>query len=433
MKILVRTLILSLFLAGTFAQAQPGWNWGDQIDVAKEKNALYTDFVKAGKYKEAIAPHSWLLENTPDLNTSIYINGATIYENLAESESDAAKVEEYKQKALEMYDLRIQYFGDEANVMNRKVFPAYKFYKGDKSKYKDLYDMFTKSFELNGADMYDQNLMAYMDVVRRYKLTGGDISDEEVLDVYTEITEVIDQKKQNAKNLGRLERIADNIDKLLTSTIDLNCDFVEEKLGPKLAETGDLKLAKKIFQLMLTGKCTDRPLAYDAAQIVNENEPSFGIAKFLGIRASQDDDMESALKYYNQAIELTDENTKKAEIYLNIARLYASGGDKISSRNNARKALAFDPSLNDAYSLIGDLYMNSFNDCKQGEKKTHDYAVYIGAYKMYQRAGDSAAMARAKAVFPSIEDIFNDGYEEGQTYQVGCWINESVVLERRTN
>ena len=433
MKYLVKPFFIVLFLGAFSLQAQPGWNWGEQIDVAKEKNALYTDFVKAGKYKEAVKPHAWLLENVPDLNSSIYINGATIYEGLAESESDPAKVKEYQAKALEMYDLRIKYFNDEANVMNRKVFPAYKFYKGDKSKYKELFDMFKKAFEINnkGVTMYDQNLMAYMDVVRRYKLTGGDISDTDVIDIYTEITTAIDKKRETSKNPDRLDRIADNIDKLLTSTVDLDCNFVEEKLGPKLEQTGELKLAKKIFQLMLTGKCTDRPLAYDAAKIVNEKEPSFGIAKFLGIRAAQEGNMVEAEQFYNQAIELTDENTKKAEIFLNLARLDASKGRKVSARSNARKALAFDPTLNDAYSLIGDLYYGSFEDCKEGEKKTHDYAIFIAAYKMYQKAGDSAGMAKAKELFPSIEDIFNDGYEEGEAYQVGCWINESVVLERR--
>ena len=96
------------------------------------------------------------------------------------------------------------------------------------------------------------------------------------------------------------------------------------------------------------------------------------------------------------------------------------------------KCRAFDPSNKDAYSLIGNLYMGSFEECKQGEKKTHDYAIFIAAHKMFRLAGDSGGMAKAKALFPSIEDIFNDEYAEGDTYQVGCWINESVVIERRS-
>jgi tetratricopeptide (TPR) repeat protein len=433
MKNLAKALVFPMMMIAIAVQAQPGWNWGDQVDIAKEKNAFYVDMLKGGKFTEAIPAHNWLLENTPDLNESLYQNGAKIYEGLVETEKDPAKQETYKAKALEMYDLRIQYFGREAYVMNRKVYPAYKFYKGDKSKYEELFNMFSKAYDLNKEDFYTNNLAAYMDVVRRYKATGGDISDEQVIDIYTQITDVLDVKRAEGKNVAAIDRISDAVDKMLSSTVDLNCDFVESILGPKFEAEPDVKIAKKIFSLMLTGKCTDRPLAFEAARVVNENEPSYGIAKFLAVRAASDGDVTTAMSFYEQALDLTDENIKKAEIYMGMARLEANNGNKVASRSNARKSLAFDPSNKEAYSLIGNLYMGSFDECKGGEKKTHDYAIFIAAHKMFQLAGDSEGMAKAKALFPSIEDIFNDEYAEGDTYQVGCWINETVTLERRPN
>ena len=38
-------LFIPLVFAAMVVNAQPGWNWGDQVDVAKEKNAIYTDMV----------------------------------------------------------------------------------------------------------------------------------------------------------------------------------------------------------------------------------------------------------------------------------------------------------------------------------------------------------------------------------------------------
>ena len=137
------------------------------------------------------------------------------------------------------------------------------------------------------------------------------------------------------------------------------------------------------------------------------------------------------MKFYNEALDLTDENIKKAEIYMGMARIEANNGNKIESRSNARKSLAFDPSNKEAYTLIGNLYMGSFDECKQGAKKTEDYAIFWAAYKMYKLAGDNDGMDKAKQLFPTIEDIFNDEYQEGATFQVGCWINESVTIERR--
>ncbi len=124
MNSITKHLLSLAFIVGlaTMAIAQPGWNWGDSVDKAKEKNALYTDFVRAENWKAALGPHSWLLKNTPDLNASIYINGAKIYEGLADNTDDKAKTLEYQGKALEMYDLRIKYFNSEADVLNRKAY-----------------------------------------------------------------------------------------------------------------------------------------------------------------------------------------------------------------------------------------------------------------------------------------------------------------------
>ena len=55
----------------------------------------------------------------------------------------------------------------------------------------------------------------------------------------------------------------------------------------------------------------------------------------------------------------------------------------------------------------------------------------MAAYKMFQRAGDSAGMSRAKAQFPTREEIFTWDIEEGSSYTVGCWINETVTIQKR--
>ena len=60
-----------------------------------------------------------------------------------------------------------------------------------------------------------------------------------------------------------------------------------------------------------------------------------------------------------------------------------------------------------------------------------DRLVYLAAYDMYQRAGESKKMASAKDQFPSKEDIFLVNWTAGDTQRVGCWINESVTIRTR--
>jgi tetratricopeptide (TPR) repeat protein len=272
-----------------------------------------------------------------------------------------------------------------------------------------------------------------MDVTRRYKVSGGNITDEEVLDIYEEIVDITNYKIEvGKKNVDRLKVVLDKVNELLVSTIDVDCDFVENTLGPKLKEEPDnLKLAKNIMRLAFAGKCMDLDVFIDAAIVVQTNEPEYGLAKLIGQSAASKKDYDKAVKYLEESVELTDDNTKKADSYYSLAVIQANMDKKVSARDYARKAVAADPTKKEAYKVIGNLYYNSFNSCKRGENPIHDKAIYIAAYDMFRRAGDSDGMARARSQFPTMEEIFTWDMQEGDQYKVGCWINETVSIQKR--
>ena len=117
---------------------------------------------------------------------------------------------------------------------------------------------------------------------------------------------------------------------------------------------------------------------------------------------------------------------------MELARLHAQAGRKGQARTAAREAAAMDAELtSSAYSLIGDLYMSAFNDCKGGESRAKDYSVFIAAYNAYQRAGDSKGMGSARSRFPSKEELFTEGLAVGSSINTGCWVGETVTLATR--
>jgi len=331
-----------------------------------------------------------------------------------------------------MYDLRIKYFGGEAKVINNKAYYAYKYYKRDKEKTVWLYELFEKTFELNGKEVGTQNLVAYMDVIKLYKFRGGEITDDEILDRYSTVMSIIDYKLSKGEDPAKLEKFKNFIDRMLPSMVTIDCEFIETNLGPKLKETSSLAMAKKIMGLAIPQGCTNLDIFLDAAIVVQEHEPSFGIAKVIGAKFAGAGNFTESEKYYSMALGLADDNTKKADIYFELGRQDIQRGRKASARTNLLKAVEADPSRVKSYKLIGDLYMTSYNDCKKGESRVEDRAIFIAAYNMYQKAGDRKAMANAKGQFPSMEDMFNENLNEGDSYKVGCWINQIVTLQRRT-
>ena len=426
--------IILLLSSGSLALAQAGWNWPQDIETAKEKNALYTDAVRSKQYSMAVEPHNGLLENCADLNESVYINGIKLYKGLSAAEADAEKKSEYQSMTMKMYDDRIKYYGNEGKVLNRKAFDAYKFYKGDRAKYNELLELFNRTFELNGEKVLDNNLAAYMDVVRRYKSANGEISDDKIFEIYEVISDII--SKRIAKGGSKVDfftRTQENVDKMLTMVVEVDCNFIEDSLVPKMRETKDPKMAKKVFKLMLTGKCTDSNSFLEAAELVFESEPEYGLAKVIAIKYTSSGDTKNGNEWYDKAIELTEDNTDKAEIYMSKAQVYSNLGQKNNARRSARKALANDPSMKDAYTLIGNLYMTSYEECKQGVSRVDDRLVFIAAYNQYRKAGNNAAAIKAKEQFPSASEIFEQNLNPGDSRTLGCWINETVVLDKRPN
>lgn len=422
--------LLGLLFFGT-ANAQ--WNWPEDKAKAEEKNALYTDSFKQGNYRVAANHLGWLLQNVPNLNKSIYINGVKIYNGLASEAADKAQKTVFTDSVLLLYDLRIKYFGEEGKVLNRKAYDAYKYYVSDKSRYEELFMLFKSTFELNGNSVMDLNLLPYMDIVRRYKVSGGNITDDEILEIYEEIVRILNYKIEDVKkNVDKLKFVLDKVNELLVQTIDVDCEFVEGTLGPKLeAEPDNLKLAKNILRLSFAGKCMELDVAISAAKVVQKNEPRYGLAKLIGQTAASKKEYDTAIKYFEESVELTDDNTKKGDSYYSLAVIQSNLEKNVSARDYARKAVSADPTKKDSYKLIGNLYYNSFSDCKKGQNPIHDKAIYIAAYEMFKLAGDSAGMSRARAQFPTMEEVFTWDMEIGDTYKVGCWINQTVKIQKR--
>lgn len=433
MKRILLTLALLIGVQATMF-GQDGWNWPEDPDkkaIAIEKNALYSDMLTAERYEAAKPPLDWLLKETPDLNPSIYIQGVKVYENLAET-TTGQQQENLQDSVVLLYDLRMKYFNDVENVTNRKANDAYNVWKNRKDKYKELFELHKEAVGMLGAKGYISNVVHYMDATRRYKLTGGPITDLDVIEIYDQSQEILDEMLANGESEQNIQKARDFIEKLFTATVTIDCNIIDQKLYPKFVEDGKkLKDAEQIVKFALAGGCTGSDSFLDAAKVVQENSPEFGLARMIALRSKANNDLETAEKYFKEALSYTEDNIKTADVYVELADVASKLGNKSQSRSYAYDALDADPSRKEAYTIIGDLYLKSFQDCKGGEDVVKDRAVYIAAYEMYQKGGATNRMSVAKEQFPSNEDIFNYDYEVGEEIEVGCWIGETVKVQIR--
>jgi tetratricopeptide (TPR) repeat protein len=443
MKMKMKSSVLGLafvFLTSVSALSQcKEVKWPENRAKAEESVAIYSDALKQGNYRGATASLQWMLTNAPQWQTKLYIDGTEIYNKLATAEKDPVKKQVLVDSLLMLYDMRITNCGDEINVLNRKAIYALAFNGQNKAKTADVLALFDKVFELSGNNVQDNNLVPYMQAVQLNVALLKNLSEDQILQRYDRISEIIDAKikKALAENkqdvVERLRKSKTQIDEILPKCgVKIDCDFVKKNMAPKFKQNPtDVAYAKKVFQFMTTGGCIEDPLWLEAAEVIHKSSPDYGLAKNMGKIYAKNGNMDKAEALINESVTLASTPQDKADSYILQGDLLSQKGSKAAAREAYRKAIAADPSGKVGYEKIGDLYMGSFKDCSKQVSLAEDRLVYIAAYEMYAKAGDQQKMAQARGQFPSVTELFELNWKEGETKSISCWIGETVVLRTR--
>ena len=405
---------------------------------AEESKVLYEDAKNSKQYKQAAAPLNWLLVNVPQFHSSLYINAADIYDELASAEKDPARKKVYVDSLMIVYDLRMKYCGDDPVVHNRKALSFLKFNINEQPE--ESLKILDETLQKNGNNVMDPTIVPYFQTVRLNVLKFKKMTDTEILDRYDKLNVIIDDKIKKAQSEGKpvdkYKKYKDDIDAILITMVKVDCDFVRNNLAPKFKQNpNDISLAKKIFSFMLQGKCTDDPLWLQAAETVY-NDPNgqkdCGLAKNLGIIYMSKDELDKAEKFLKEAQTVCSDGQDKGEVLLSLGTLASRRGKKSEARELYRQAASADATVaKDAYEKIGDLYFNSAGECSKKINQADDRLVFLLAADYYQRAGNGKKAAMAKEAFPSKEDIFLVNYQPGDSKKVECWINESTTIRTR--
>lgn len=436
-SLLLGLTVMVLTSLTAFSQCKE-FKWPEDKAKAEEQVAIYGDALKQKNYRGATAGLQWMMKNAPQWNTKLYIDGSEIYNGLASAEKDPAKKQVLVDSLMMMYDLRIANCGDEVNVLNRKAIYAAVYNGQNKDKTAEVLALYDKVYEISGNNVLDNNLLTYMQVVQLNVALLKNLSEDQILQRYDKLSGVIDVKikKAQAENkqadVDRLKKTKSSVDDILIKLVKVDCPFVKKNLEPKFRQNpSDLVLAKKIFQFMTTGGCVDDPLWVESAEVIHKDSPDYGLAKNMGKVYAKNGNMSKAEELIDEAVTLATSPQDKAEAYLIQGDLLAQKGNKSAARESYRKAIAADGSSKEGYEKIGDLYLGSFKDCAKGSSLAEDRLVYIAAYEMYVKSGNQQKINQARAQFPSVTELFELNWKEGDSKTISCWVGETVVLKTR--
>lgn len=410
------------------------------VDTATRKqcaqnNSIYSEYYKQKNYNDAYTAWAKVFEICPKLSKNIYIRGAKIVKFKIENTENAILRNNFLDTLMLLYDRRMEFYGDKPGVLGSKAQDLKQFAP---ERFEEAFKFSEEGINIakEKADMSD--IFTYMSLVNMM-YQNQKMSAEKVIESYAMVSDFIDIQLAANPNDEKVMKGKESIDAIFAQMGVANCDNLVTLFTPRFdANPTDISLCKKICALMHANRCTDQPLYLHASVAVFNAEPSAKLAVDIAHLYRDVKGYKEMEKYLNQAIDLETDTLLKANYYYELALLTFSEFKKYpQARTLAYKAIELRPNFGEAYRLIGDMYASE-RAC--GSDDFEQKAVFWAAIDKYHKAKEvdpsltesmNALIGSYSQYFPSKEDLFFHDLKAGDSYRVGCWINENTIVRER--
>lgn len=442
----LKTLLIAVMaiFAANQAFAQKGVDDGSQYGKGEDsvrciKNiSLYSEYYKHDNFKDAITPWRELYRECPSSRESLYANGVNMYKAFLEAEKDPARKAAFCDTIMMIYDQRIKYFGGEGSVLGRKGVDLLRYRREDGNEFiQEGYEYLKKSVELEAAKSSPVVLTTFVSASISLYLRGL-LESEQVVTDYLVSSEIMD-KELAKRPSSKTQQAKEAIDLNIRESKVLSCEIIVKIFQPKFeANKEDPEFLKKVTGFLTDANCEGEKLFADASEKLYAVEPSSLAAYKLARVFLQRKEYEKSAKYYKESVDLATSNDDKANYLYELAYVLNS---HLNQPENAASyisdAISIKPNWGDAYILLGSIYSSAVTSIDDPFKKK---TVYWISVDMFQKAKnvDPSVSDKANslindysAYFPSVEDVFFNSLQEGQSYTVGSWINRSTTVRGR--
>jgi len=439
---LITLLILPLAAQKGVEDGSQYGHGDDSINCIKNLS-LYREFAKQGErgYNDAMGPWRVVFAECPTSTQNIYIDGAKIYNNLIDSEQDATRKAEYMDTLRLIYDQRIKYFKQRGSVLGRKAVDILRHpeYRSDPVITEEAHGYLKESIDILKNKSSIAVVATFFNVSTRVLYQSGRLTDTELIDNYALVSDIIDyQLAQTPDNLDLL-RVKEGTDAYFIASGAPTCSSLVQYFQSQFdAKKEDLNYLQKTVRFLGALDCEEDPFYVMAAEALYSIEPSAEAAYSLAKLFLQKKDYNSAIGYYEEAIDREQDASRKGDYYYQLAFITNSYLNQPQlARTYAHEAIQLKPDWGEPLILIGDTYATARN-CFEGEfeKATVYWAAvdkFISA-KLIDTEVSEKANERINTYtkyFPDVETIFFYSLSVGDSYNVGGWINEKTTVRAR--
>jgi tetratricopeptide (TPR) repeat protein len=417
-----------------------------QADDVENNYVIYRDFLKVGDYTRAYELWQKVYAIAPAADgkrETVFNDGIYFYENLIRGEEDSIRRDEYIDMVFQLYDELDRCYPQGGYVSGRKAFDLYYKYP-HKASPKEIFELFRASADMDGMKSQFFILNPFTALLVDQFLEGN-VSVEEAKKYEELILGVLKKglaECKGAEDCDKWNIINEyapvRLEAFETVKGFYDCDYYLEKYYPDFQQNPmDCDVIRTVYSRLKWGECQESdPRFREVIQAGNKNcvEEKALASAYKALREAR---YREAIDLFQQAANDEKDAAKKANIVLTISKIYYSHLKNFpTARKFARDASAIRPNWGEPYMLIGRLYASSGPLCGPG-RGWDSQVVTWPAIDMWNKARQvdpgvareaNDLINRYQVFMPSREDIFQKLHKEGETYFVGCWIQESTTI-----
>jgi len=398
---------------------------GDDSTRCLRNTSLYSTYYENKDFNMAVQFWRDVFKECPGSSKNTYIKGEAMYKEFFRKTGNKA----YIDTVLMILDQRTRYFNEAHANSLRKAFALYEFGGSDTTYARQSYNLIKEVMEVSPQSLDHTYASLYMAVVARcYALKLTDVGG--VIGAYAKSMNIVDDQLARKPGDTRYLEAKKNIDLVFRSSGVATCENIEELFTAGVEKNpSDTAMLKKVITMLTETGCQGSELFYMAATRLYDAEPSAASAAQLAEMNVARKKYSEAEKYYTEAIELEKNNVVKSGLLTKLATIELTSDNKQAARDFAKAAYSLDPANGNALYIIAEAYAGA----RVGEVfVVVDYLVRAKNTDPSLKSQADERIAIYSRLYPTREEaFFRSLVNEGATYNVGGWVNESTTVRFR--
>lgn len=407
--------------------------------------SLFTEYAKVKNYADALDPWQKVYNDCPTASKNIYIQGVNIINWQIGQTTDAAERNALVDKLMKLFDDRIKYYGTDRKMPAAKILAQKAYYHSfyrpdDKSTvYPWLKEAVTK-LQMEAEPSYLQQF-----VFTSHDLYKADNTlAEQFINDYTLANNILSANSTNTalKDMETYKTVKQGVDVLFAASGVADCEKMNSIFLPNVeANKANQTYLKSTIKLFKSLRCTENEAYFKAAEYSHAISPSSESAAGLGNMCFGKQDFENALKYYQEAANLSTEDEEVADNQFRMALCYFRLNQYAKTREYCKLSLTKNPNQGEPHILLGTIYASAKGIFDDPTLAKSVYWVAVDQFiKARNAAPDNAQLVEQankliqtyRVYFPSTEEVFmHPELSEGNTFFVGGWVSESTTARAK--